>query len=451
MLTDARGLEVATDAPQVIEVVDAFSERFLGFQKNAAVILDALKVDPYCVIANAYAAALQLLVDRLGGEERARSYLDAARSRARSASGREREFLAAVEAWSAGDLVAAAGGLEAILDRFPRDLVVLRFAQILHFKRGDSQGLLRIAEKVFQANADSSYVHGILAFGYEECHRYAEAEATGQRGVEMNRNDIGSQHAVTHALEMQGRFEEALAWIEGFADTWEHATTESLSHLWWHAATYRLELDDPGGALEVFDTLIWGEDKHWGQDKDLSRFPINPINLLWRTQMYGADVGGRWRAVAARIVNRSRDPADIYPSLLYLYCLCKGECDVAAAEMLQSIEDRARTSMPHDRQAWVDIAVPLARSVVAYARDDLEQVWCHLAPISRRSWSELGHSHLQRDIFSVMWLDTLMRTARWEEAAGILWSRGAAPNATRWTLRQLARASEVLGSADERA
>jgi len=40
-------------------------------------------------------------------------------------------------------------------------------------------------------NRENHYLHGMIAFGLEQCHRLEEAEEAGRRAVEMNRYDRG--------------------------------------------------------------------------------------------------------------------------------------------------------------------------------------------------------------------------------------------------------------------
>lgn len=401
MLTTSRGLEIASEIPEVAACVDLFTEELVGLRKDTGALDRALALDPECVVVNAHAAARRLLADRLEGVTGARAYLHATHRRAPDASPHERAYLAAIESWAAGDISETTQRLEALLDAFPRDLMTLNLAMVRYFKRGRSEDMLRVCQKVLPANEDSPYIHGLHAFALEQCGDYDAAETAGRRGVALKCDEFGAQHAVTHVLEMQNRIGEGRAWLEKLSDSWNAANAITASHLWWHLAIFHLDLGDPQRALGLFDDHVW-EDRVWGPEKETSRFPINGIHLLWRLQLADIDVGDRWRTVAARVRNRTNDPVEPYPSLLYLYALMRGGRQDAAEEMLRSIEGRALNAPPQDRAAWLDTALPTAHGLWAYARGDRGRARAHLAPQSSRAWIDLGHSPVQRSIFAAV-------------------------------------------------
>jgi len=41
------------------------------------------------------------------------------------------------------------------------------------------------------------------------------------QGLELNRQDAWSSHSLTHVLEMQGRFEEGITFLESTVKDWE--------------------------------------------------------------------------------------------------------------------------------------------------------------------------------------------------------------------------------------
>ena len=424
MLNDRQGLPIGTDSKQVVDIVDAFAGEFLGWGRNASAIADALAIDPGCVIANCHAAVLQLLVDRLRGDRRAEPYLSRARAEVGRASEHERAFLAAVEAWSREDIPEAIERMEAIVEAHPRDLVTLRLAQLFHFNRGNSYGLLRLVEKVFPENQDSPYIHGLLAFGYEQSNRLPEAEEAGRRGVERKRDEIWAQHAVTHVLDSQGRLEEGIAWLQDLAPTWGTRNTDINAHLWWHLALHLLDADAPAAALALFDDQVWNE-ANWDAKRDASRYPIHGIHLLLRLRLHGVDVDSRFQRAAERVANRINDPVEVYPTLLYLYALARGGKKSEMTALLESIDLRAACAKPYDKQAWREVAVPVARGLVAHALDDFETAWRVLAPVSH-NWIPIGVSHSQRDVFGQLWLDTLIKTGRRDQALRVLREREAA-------------------------
>ena len=88
-------------------------------------------------------------------------------------------------AWVDGDLPRAIALHEEQARLHPRDLASLKLGQYHLFNRGDSPGMLRIALQALPAAADVPYLHGMLAFGWEQCHRLTEAEAAARHAIAL--------------------------------------------------------------------------------------------------------------------------------------------------------------------------------------------------------------------------------------------------------------------------
>ena len=86
----------------------------------------------------------------------------------------------------------------------------------------------------------SGYILGMGAFGLEEVGEYAEAEKIGRRAVEIEPRDGLVVHAVVHVMQMQGRCDENIEWLESTVNDWRDAVWLS-GHLWWHLCLPLLE------------------------------------------------------------------------------------------------------------------------------------------------------------------------------------------------------------------
>ena len=108
---------------------------------------------------------------------------------------RERLNLEFLERWADGDIAGALAVGDRIAAEFPRDLVIVKLHQYLNFNRGRATDMLRIAEKVLPSNGDVSYMHGMIAFAYEQCHLLEEAEAAGREALRLSPKEPWAQHA----------------------------------------------------------------------------------------------------------------------------------------------------------------------------------------------------------------------------------------------------------------
>lgn len=416
MLTDAQGLAVATERPETIEAIDRFAQAFLGYGTDFQPILDAAEADPTCVTAQAHAAALMLFGETGDSAEKAKPYIRRGIEAAQGVSERERLYLWTISTWAAGDYGMALMAHKALAQKYPRDLVAAKIGQVRAFALGDSASILSLGEAVLPANAENHFVHGMVAFGLEQCHRLADAEAAGRKATEMNRNDPWAHHAVAHVMETEGRVDEGLAWMEGLADTWEQCNSFMYTHNWWHVALFHLDRDDHARALEVYDTRVWGRLKEYSQDQ------VNAVSLLARLSLRGVDVGDRWNDVATYLAPRTDEHVEPFLDLHYLYGLAKAGRDAEAAKLMSGIMVHATKVKPVQQMMWLQVATPAARALVAHVLGHFDQAADLLGQVLP-NMHRIGGSHAQRDLFEQIHLDALIQAGRVEPARAIVYRR----------------------------
>lgn len=419
MLQDIQGLDVSTNSPETIAAINRYTEQTLAYGKDAVAIFQGIEADPECAIANAHAAALYLSHERTESRRLALPYLQAALQQKDKATEREQLYIGAVEAWAVGAIDKSIAYLEVLTEQFPRDLVAVQMGQYHYFYQGNSEALLLIADKVLPANRENHYLYGMIAFGLEQCHRLNEAEAMGRLATEMNRNDPWAHHAVAHVLEMQGRLEEGIAWMESLSDTWENCNSMLYTHNWWHIALYYLEKEEYEKVLSLYDTYVWG--RAW---KDSSKDPIGAISLLLRLELRGVDVGNRWQELAPYLTERIHEHALPFQDLHYIYALSRVGKTEQVTEMLLSMQAYAKTVNSSVRRAWNEVAVPAARGMAAHAQRKWERAIGELGPILPRLHA-IGGSHAQRDLFEQVYLDAWLRANHNQEAIKLLEKRVA--------------------------
>ncbi|MCW5751741.1 MAG: tetratricopeptide repeat protein [Alphaproteobacteria bacterium] len=411
MLEDWRGNPVSTSREDTLAAIDRFSEQILSYGNGAGAILGAAETDPDGVLVNTLAAALCLFLEDGKSARKAEPFLARAEAGlAAGASERERMLLAAVRSWAARDTARAQQIQEEIASAYPRDILSAKFGQYHAFNRGDLAGMLRIAEKVFASNTDLAYMHGMMAFGYEQNHRLQEAEAAGRRAVEIMPAEPWAHHAVAHVMETQGRVQEGIAWMESHAPSWEGRNSFMLTHNYWHLALFYMDLDRHDAVLDLYDRCIWGVFKAYSQDQ------INAASLLWRLELRGVDVGERWADVSQHVARRGPEHIEPFHDLHYVYALARGGHDRELASLLQSM----RSSRP--ASPWRDVALPGAEGVVAHAKGDHAAAFRLLDPLRER-WQEIGGSHAQRDLFVQTWLDAALRAGEGARVRPILEQR----------------------------
>ncbi len=403
MLKTAQDLDITTDSPETIAAIDTFSERALCYGKEVeSLLLQGIAADPTCAIVRAYAAAYYLSQESQAGRQQAIPHLRAAQQFADRTSEGEQLYIQAIAAWAEGEINQAIALHEAIAQKFPRDLISVQQGQYHYFYQGDKAGLLRIAQTVLPANPENPYLHGMIAFGLEQCHQLETAEQWGRRATEMQRQNPWAHHAVAHVLEMQGRVDEGIAWMESLANTWESCNSMLYTHNWWHIALYYLAKQDAQGVLKLYDQKVWGRAR-----KDSPKDQVGAIALLLRLELQGIDVGkSRWQALALYLLPRLHEHALPFQDLHYLYALTRAGRLSWVREMLNSMEVHIQTLHPEAQSPWLKVALPAARGIIDHAKGHWQEAIDHLQPVLPQLW-RIGGSHAQRQLFQQIYRDAV--------------------------------------------
>ncbi|MDH6591233.1 hypothetical protein M2165_001122 [Variovorax sp. TBS-050B] len=439
---DSFGNPLTLDDAASLPLVEDFVLGFVTTEARAVNLL-ALAERDMSPIVQAYCATLHLFAESRDAAARARPFLARARAAAERATPRERRYIDAVEAWADGDLARAIALHEAQARAHPRDLVSVKLGQYHCFNTGDCPGMLRLALAALPAAPEVPQVHGMAAFGYEQCHLLREAEASARRAIAMCRKEPWAHHALAHVMLTEGRLSEGLAFMQGVSDTWTGLNSFMVTHNWWHVALFLIELGRDAEALAVYDREVWGVAKDYSQDQ------IGAVSLLARLELAGIDVGARWDDVAGYLVQRQTDHVLPFLDLQYLYGLARAGRREADA-LLRNIEAHATRAPPSTRAAWAQVCVPAARGLLAHARGDFAAAVEGLGSALPRL-IEIGGSHAQRDLFEQVYLDALVRCgtrAALTGAQGLLQQqRNAQPESLRLR-RQVGAVYARLGLAE---
>ncbi|MDQ0568499.1 hypothetical protein QFZ42_000333 [Variovorax paradoxus] len=384
-----------------LPLVEDFVMGFVSTEARAVNLL-ALAERDASPLVQAYCATLHLFAESRDAAANARPFLEKARAAFARATPRERRYIAAIEAWAGGDITKAIDLHAEQAREYPRDLVSVKLGQYHCFNTGDCPGMLRLALAALPAASDVPYVHGMAAFGYEQCHLMRDAEASARRAIGMCRKEPWAHHALAHVMLTEGRLAEGLAFMQGVSDTWSGLNSFMVTHNWWHVALFLIELGRDAEALALYDREVWGVAKDYSQDQ------IGAVSLLARFELAGIDVGARWNEVGSYLVQRQADHVLPFLDLQYLYGLARAGRPEADA-LLHNIEAYAPHAPLSTRAAWQHVCVPAARGLAAHARNDFPGAIEGLGTALPRLL-EIGGSHAQRDLFEQVYLDALVRT-----------------------------------------
>ncbi|MDO8279337.1 MAG: tetratricopeptide repeat protein [Burkholderiaceae bacterium] len=406
MRTDCLGQPVTLQDAASLPALDDFLEGFIACEARAVNILAAAAQDDSAIV-QACAAALHMFAESHEAAANARPFIQKARAAAPRATAREQRLVAAIAAWIDGDLPRAIELHEEQAREHPRDLASLKLGQYHLFNCGDSPGMLRLALACEVAAADVPYLHGMLAFGWEQCHLLEQAEASARRGMALRRKEPWAQHALAHVMLTQGRIREGQTFLAEVSPDWTGLNSFMVTHNWWHQALFALELGRNDEALRLYDEQVWGVAKDYSQDQ------VNAVSLLARLELAGADVGARWQDLADHLAQRLDDQVLPFLDMQYLYGLARAQ-RAQADTLMRNIEFHART-----HETWRQVALPASRALLAHARGHWsEAVECMAQALPRMA--QIGGSHAQRDLFAQIHVDALIRSGQLAGAQHLL-------------------------------
>ncbi len=400
-LTDARGLRLGTASRAAADAVETALARMMSYDDVPLADLDAaIAHDPAWPLPRLMKAGFWLSLTEPAHVDEAVALLEATESLLPSAPPRERAHHEALRSIAQGRWHQGCRQWDALLLDHPRDALALQWAHLWDFFRGDAAALRQRPARVLPEwdEADPLYPYALAlhAFGLEECHLYAMAEEAGRRALAISPNVPWAVHAVAHAMEMQGRFDEGAVWLRQTQGDWAEGNNGFAGHLWWHLALFRLEALDDAGVLRLLDTHLSGIELR-------STFQrVDAAALLWRLRLLGIDVASRFVELLAGWDLSADGEAGYYAfNDVHVLLAMLGSDEIARAETwaarcaarAMSAEDARRSNHAMARE----VGLPLMRGLLAFARGEHDAA-CDLLYAVRAPAPSFGGSHAQRDV-----------------------------------------------------
>jgi len=304
----------------------------------------------------------------------------------------DRMLVDALLAWAADDAWAAEAALRERLTRRPHELFTVKLQHGLLFMMGQPAALRDRIEGHLATwpagDPDIGYVLGAAVFARVECGDLDGADVLRRRWAEHPADDAWGLHAVAHLLHERGRYGEALDWLEARRGRWRDCDRFG-NHLDWHRALLRLRLDDPDGALALYDAHL--RRVFDGDYRDMS----NAVSILWRLHAHGIDVGARWRELAAAREPFLDDHGSAFADAHYALAQLHGGAEGAADRLVASLE--SQTADGYQARVIREVGHPLCRALASWRRCPSDA----LATLRRLEPAlfSIGGSHAQRSLF----------------------------------------------------
>jgi tetratricopeptide (TPR) repeat protein len=408
---DLHGLPISTSAA----AGEAFDRTVLAYVKYRVDAPEHLKetlaADDDFGLAHCLKGYFAMLSYKQANVPRAVEAANAARERIANTTTRERAHVDALDAWIAGDLERMLALWEAILAEHPTDVLALRLAHFNNFWLGRPREMAASVERVLPKWGRDLPGYGTLlacrAFALEECGDYAGAEPAGRAAVEIDPGDVWGTHAVAHIMEMQGRHQEGIAWLDALERHWV-GKNNLMHHLWWHRALFHLERGEFDAVLALYDRRFRDLASPLTQAQpDLYIDVQNAASMLFRLELRGVDVGPRWEEIADKAEQRIGDCLSAFTLPHWMMALAATGRDQAAQRMLEAT--RAYGHGGGIATAMVGgIALPICEAVLAHRRGEAARAVALMRPVLGEMY-RLGGSHAQQDVLEQLFLDAAVK------------------------------------------
>jgi tetratricopeptide (TPR) repeat protein len=412
MQHDVRGLAISTVSAKAAAAFDHLVTGYLTYRADTpARLTAALEADPAFALAHCMQGYFAMLAFKQAVVPVAVQAADTAQSLAAGATPRERSHIAALTAWTEGELDRAIALWESILRSHPHDVVAFRLAHFVNFWLGRPQDMVASVERVTPAWSEDipgyASILGCRCFAQEQAGNPLAAEPSGRRAIELDPGDLWAAHAVAHVLESQGRRSEGIQWLTTLAPQW--AGSHNLQHhLWWHCALFTLEYSDYAAVLELYDTRF----RNLTAPLTLASPDVyidvqNAVSMLFRLQRLGVDVGNRWEELADKAEARIGDCLSAFTLPHWLMALTATGRTAAAERMIEAMRSFAngRGTLP---PVVRDYVLPIAEAQLAHAAGRHAEAVALMRPAIGGMY-RLGGSHAQQDVLEQLFVDAALK------------------------------------------
>jgi tetratricopeptide (TPR) repeat protein len=423
---DKRGLPITAASQAAVDAFDASVDEFLASGRDAALLLKRIAdVDPDMIMGQCLRGYFMRLPSLARLTAQSHDALAKAEALAPAGTDREQKHVKALAAWCAGDLRGTTAIWESILVDHPHDMLALRLAHFLHFFLGDlpqmRDSMARLMPRWAPDIPGYGYVLGCRAFSLEENGDYAQAEPLGRKAVEINENDIWAGHAVAHVLEMQGRRQDGIKWVDSHEDAWRERGIFA-HHIWWHRALCYLELEQFDAVMNAYDNQFWTEPSEDNTDI------CNASAMLMRLDMLGLDVGDRWSSIAEVCATRIDERLRPFNDMHYVMALTMdGRRDdaVAMVNSMRAFCEDSATKGVTVADTYRNAGIPVAEAIIAHGDKNYARV-VDIMRGARYEMRPLGGSWAQRDVWVRMFIHAAIKDNQNELARALLAERTAA-------------------------
>ena len=207
---------------------------------------------------------------------------------------------------------------------------------------------------------------------------------------------------MAHVLEMQGRVDEGVAFLEARRPEWSD-NNAFVDHNAWHLALYHLERGETERVLALYDTHV-----RPNPAASTALEMVDASAMLWLLHLRGVDVGDPWRDVADSWQRAAADGFHAFNDVHAMMAFVADGRDAAAERVIAVQEATARTGRGIATTSARAAGLPVCRALQAFSRGDYWTAADLLYAVRTRA-HRFGASHAQRDILDLTLAEAAIR------------------------------------------
>jgi len=407
--TTARGLDVSTDDAGAVAVLDDFTDRLVGLEPEVEAVLEGVVAHPDVVSLRLGAAMLGLYGQTTEASALAAEHLLGAEALSAVMNERERAVLEALRRWDADDVLVAAGAFEAIVTRWPTDMLSVKALEFHYYVLGQQHmgpRFLAQMDRIAGPNRGDADFLASWAFAAELSGQLERAADLAEEAISIKPHTAWAHHALAHVFITRGDPPEALARLRSFLPVWETSGRVVHCHNAWHLAVAHLDQLDRDGADAVY------ADHVWGVNPDSPGEQIDAISYLWRVEMAGwAVADGVWADVADHVETRVHECVFPFLSAHHGYALARAGRTDALEALRASVQRRVDADDGESERVWQPVGVAVVEASIAHGLGALAAAATLLGAVQGQM-TAIGGSDAQDDLFRLALLTALAGSGR---------------------------------------
>ncbi|MBK8207597.1 MAG: tetratricopeptide repeat protein [Planctomycetes bacterium] len=432
MRLDRRDTPVSHASDDALEAYETALHQLQAYRGDPMATIDAaLAQHPDFLLGHLFkAGALMTAAENRFTTMARQSLADAAKLKGND---REERLRGAIDLLVQGHYHRGGHALDELLADYPRDAFALQLGHLFDFVRGNALSLrdrvARVLPHWTPGVPGYGYVKGMHAFGLEECNQYEQAERAARVALSFDPRDGWAAHAIAHCMEMQGRIDDGIAWMETSSRDW--AVTGILAiHNWWHLALFHLDRGNLERVLKLYDSVIFG------QPSDMLLVLVDATSMLWRLHVLGHDIGTRMEALADIWQARMKEERGfwVFNDVHAMMAFAATGREDQAQQVMRSL-DAAAKGETTNAEMIREVGMPVAKGLLAFGRQDWAGAISNIGPVREIS-NRFGGSHAQRDVLSLTLIKAAINGGKSNLARHVLAERtfNKPESALGWTL-----------------